>query len=361
MQCRSASQLGKIRNSRIIESIFILKPSRVINLEGFLTKFNLKQLISEEHKQVILYRNVQKYRFQVDTLYAICLSIYFCGVKIDKTYPSILLVYHLSQIKASMKYYFCFLTIYLAFTITSKGQYASNYTSASTYSPGLMPISKFDILDAQSAKAKLFQRNYGVILGVQRGKSTFFEFGSEIHWRKVRLTNPRLIAATANVTYNIADNVLGYQAGFWTKRGRIALTLGANAGYYTDFDNGSFAIGPAVGFRLLGFHLTTGYNYLFDKGVAEVTGEKRLADKVNNFHIGLRYYFPLDNKFSWNKKETNNKDKEKSKKKKSKEKVKKKKQKAKEKQKKAKQRQKGDNKKSEGSKRKPFDFLKKKN
>ncbi|MDO1447528.1 hypothetical protein Q0590_14765 [Rhodocytophaga aerolata] len=262
-----------------------------------------------------------------------------------------------------MKYYFCFLAVYLAFTIAGKAQYASHYTSARTYTPGSLAVSKFDILDAQAAKAKLFQRNYGVILGVQRGKSTFFEFGSEIHWRKVRLTNPRLIAATANVTYNIADNVLGYQAGFWTKRGRIALTLGANAGYYTDFDHGSFAVGPAVGFRLLGFHLTTGYNYLFNKGVAETTGEKRLADKVNNFHIGLRYYFPLDNKFSWNKKDTNSKDKEKSKKKKRKEKVKKKKQKAKEKQKKAKQREKEkkNNKKSEDTTRKPFDFLKKKN
>jgi hypothetical protein len=261
-----------------------------------------------------------------------------------------------------MKYYLCFLAIYITCIIPGRGQYAYQYTSASRYTPGSLANPKFDVLDARAAGAKVSQRNYGVILGVQRGKATFFEFGSEIHWRKVRLTNPRLVAATANVTYNIADNVLGYQAGFWTKRGRIALTLGANAGYYTDFDKGSFAVGPAVGFRLLGFHLNTGYNHLFNKGVSEVAGEKSLSDKVNNFYIGLRYYFPLDNKFSWKKKDTNNKDKEKSRSKKQKEKEKKKKKKAKEKQKKTRQKekQKKNDQKNEDTKRKPFDFLKKK-
>jgi hypothetical protein len=264
-----------------------------------------------------------------------------------------------------MRYYFYFIFLYVA-SFPIKAQYAYNFKPETGYKPGALHIPEFDILDAQAAKAKLFQRNYGVILGLQRGKSTFVEFGSEIHWRKVRLNNPRLVAATANVAYNLADNVLGYQAGFWTKRGRIALTLGANAGYYTDFHRGSFAIGPAVGFRLLGFHLTTGYNYLFDKGVSDVAGEKSLSDKVNNFYIGLRYYFPLDNKFRWNKnKDKDDKDKEKTKKKKRKEKAKKKKKKAKEKEKKAKQREKEkenkkDDKQGETKKWNPLDILKKK-
>jgi hypothetical protein len=212
-----------------------------------------------------------------------------------------------------MKYYFCLFFLSLGF-YSLQAQYAypsksgSSLWAGSVSFPQADNISRLDITELQAGKVKLFQRNYGVILGLQRGKSTFFEFGSEIHWRKMRLNNPRLLAATANVAYNPGSNVLGYQAGFWTKRGRIALTLGANAGYYTDFDKGSFFAGPAVGFRLLGFHLTTGYNYLFDKGVSDVAGEKSLSDKVNNFHIGLRYYFPLDNKFSWGKKDNKDKD-----------------------------------------------------
>jgi hypothetical protein len=268
-----------------------------------------------------------------------------------------------------MKYYFCLFFLFLGFS-SLQAQYAYNSKSGTRFGAGALNLPRtdntvgFDITKAQAGTVKLFQRNYGVILGLQRGKSTFFEFGSEIHWRKVKLNNPRLVAATANVAYNPGSNVLGYQAGFWTKRGRIALTLGANAGYYTDFAKGSFFAGPAVGFRLLGFHLTTGYNYLFDKGTSDVAGEKSLADKVNNFHIGLRYYFPLDNKFSWGKKDNkDDKDKEKSKKKKRKEKAKKKKKKAKDKEKKARQREKDkgkDNKKEEPKKSNPLDIFKKK-
>jgi hypothetical protein len=264
-----------------------------------------------------------------------------------------------------MKYYLC-LILFSFVSFALQAQYALNFNAEAEYKPEDLRTFAFDISHAQAAQAKLFQRNYGVIVGLQRGKSTFFEFGSEIHWRKIRLTNPRLVAATANVTYNLANNVLGYQAGFWTKRGRIALTLGANAGYYTDFNKGSFAIGPAVGFRLMGFHLTTGYNYLFNKGNSDVAGEQSLSDKVNNFHIGLRYYFPLDNKFRWGKKDNKDKDdksKEKVKKKKQKEKAKKKKNKAKEKEKKARQREKNkkkNDKQAETEKRNPLDIFKKK-
>jgi hypothetical protein len=269
-----------------------------------------------------------------------------------------------------MKYYFFLFILNLAFS-SLQAQYAYGYKPESSnkvsffHLPASTDASPHEIKKEQTAQAKLYQRNYGVILGLQRGQATFFEFGSEIHWRKVRINNPRLMAATANVSYNLADNVLGYQAGFWAKRGRIALTLGANAGYYTDFNKGSLFVGPAVGFRLLGFHLTTGYNYLFSKGVSEVAGEPSLSDKVNNFHIGLRYYFPLDNKFRWSKKdkEDKDKDKEKTKKKKRKEKAKKKKKKAKEKEKKVRQREKlnGKDKKNEERKKwNPLDILKKK-
>ncbi len=265
-----------------------------------------------------------------------------------------------------MRYLFlCLLSLSLL-NLPLAAQYAYQYKPAKNYIPGSLQQSKFDGLDAQAAKAKLFQRNYGVILGVQRGQSTFIEFGSEIHWRKVRLTNPRLLALTGNVSYNIANNVLGYQAGFWTKRGRIALTLGANAAYFTDFDKGSFALDPSVGFRLLGFHLNTGYYFLLNnEGETATASEVKLADKVNNFHIGLRYYFPLDNKLNWKKKakaDKDGKDKDKEKKKKRKEKAKKKKKKAKAKAKQKKARQQDtdkDNKNSAGKKWKPFDFLKK--
>lgn len=167
--------------------------------------------------------------------------------------------------------------------------------------------------------AKLFQRNYGAIIGLQRGSVTSVELGGEAHWRKISLKKPHIIGATANLEYNFGNHVIGYKAGAWMKRGRVNLTYGANAVYFTDFKGRSrYGLGPAVGFRLLGFHLINGYNFL--------GGDKEL-DKVNTLYVSLRYYFPLENKFTWDRK---NKEKEKRKK----EKAKKKKQKEKEKRKK---------------------------
>lgn len=151
--------------------------------------------------------------------------------------------------------------------------------------------------------AKLFQRNYGAIIGIQRGKATAFEFGGEAHWRKMSLKKPHIIGATANLEYNFGDHVMGYKAGMWMKRGRVNLTYGANLVYFTDFEGKSrYGGGPSVGFRLLGLHLVNGLNFL--------AGDKEL-DNVNTLYISLRYYFPIENKFTWDKKTKKKKEREK--------------------------------------------------
>lgn len=151
--------------------------------------------------------------------------------------------------------------------------------------------------------AKLRQRNYGAIIGIQRGKTTSFEFGGEAHWRKMSLKKPHIIGATANLEYSFGEHVMGYKAGMWMKRGRVNLTYGANLVYFTDFDGHSrYGIGPSVGFRLLGLHLVNGFNFL--------AGDKEL-DQVNTLYVSLRYYFPIENKFTWDKKSEKKKEREK--------------------------------------------------
>jgi hypothetical protein len=143
-------------------------------------------------------------------------------------------------------------------------------------------------------KKKLFQHNTGAILGMQRGGITAIELGAEAHWRKLSLTHPSIIGATANFNYNFGRHVVGYQAGMWMKHGRVNLTYGGNLVYYSNFKGlNRFGAGPAVGFRLAGFHLINGYNFL--------AGDKEL-DGANTLYITLRYYFPVENKFTWDKK-----------------------------------------------------------
>ena len=143
-------------------------------------------------------------------------------------------------------------------------------------------------------KKKLFQRNYGAILGWQRGAVSAIEFGAEGHWRKLSLTNPSIVGATANLSYNFGHHTIGYQAGMWMKRGRVNLTYGGNLLYYSNFKGlERYGLGPAVGFRLAGFHLINGFNFL--------GGDKEL-EGANSLYITLRYYFPVENKFTWDRK-----------------------------------------------------------
>jgi hypothetical protein len=162
------------------------------------------------------------------------------------------------------------------------------------------------------ARNKLMQRNHGVIIGLQRGQSTALELGGEAHWRKMSLKKPHIIGATANMEYNFSDHMIGYKAGMWMKRGRINFTYGANVLYYTDFKGQNiYGIGPSIGFRLLGLHLVNGYNFLGgDKGT------DKEPSKVNTLYMSIRYYIPVQNKFSWDRKGREKKLKEKEKKKK---------------------------------------------
>lgn len=156
--------------------------------------------------------------------------------------------------------------------------------------------------------AKLHQRNYGMILGLQRGASTAIELGGEMHWRKISLRKPVITGASANLEYSFGNHVIGYKAGIWRKQGRVNLTYGANIAYFTDFEGKhKYGGGPAVGFRLAGFHFINGYNFL--------GGDKDLKE-VNTLYVTLRYYFPLHNKFTWDKKTSKRKEREKRKKKK---------------------------------------------
>jgi hypothetical protein len=139
---------------------------------------------------------------------------------------------------------------------------------------------------------KMYSRSYGLLAGIQKGKYTFLELGVEQHWRKIKLVKPRLTSIGLNMEYNFRYNVLGYRAAVWTKRGRVDLTYGLGFCYLTDFDRSRWAISPMLGFRLLGFHLVNGYNFIPDKGD---------FNRVNTLFISLRYFLSKDTKIKFRK------------------------------------------------------------
>lgn len=148
---------------------------------------------------------------------------------------------------------------------------------------------------------KLRQRNYGAILGIQRGHTTAIEMGAEMHWRKIGLRKPHIWGATANMEYSFGEHLAGYKVGVWRKQGRVNLTYGANLAYFNDFEGGQqFGFGPSVGFRLFGLHLVNGINILTGNIDRDKTATANAG--ANTLYMSLRYYFPLQNKFVWDRK-----------------------------------------------------------
>lgn len=139
-------------------------------------------------------------------------------------------------------------------------------------------------------------RRSGPYVGLQSGKYYVPEFGYEMQWNRVKLKKPITHAGHMGFNYNFQRNVLGYDAGYWLKIGRLDLTYGANMVFRTDFDRNAFGVAPVVGFKFWQLHLQTGYHFL----------TKPAKDmKTNTFFVSLRFVFINNRDWNWKRKNKN--------------------------------------------------------
>ena len=120
----------------------------------------------------------------------------------------------------------------------------------------------------------------GPYFGVQRGKYWVGELGAEFQWKKVKLVSTLSQGMHTGVNYNFTNNVLGYDLGYWIKPSRLGLTYGGNMFYRTNFSGNNVGFAPCLGYKVFGFHLQTGYQFLL--------GSKNLVG-VNTFFVSLRF------------------------------------------------------------------------
>ncbi len=134
--------------------------------------------------------------------------------------------------------------LFFLFHFGSDAQYAFHNASLKLV-PDALPATYTGYAFQASSVKKLYQRNSGMIIGLQKGRSTAIELGGEAHWRKMSvLHKPHIIGATANMEYNFSEHIIGYKVGMWWKRGRVNLTYGGNVSYYDNFKGASrFGIG----------------------------------------------------------------------------------------------------------------------
>ena len=137
----------------------------------------------------------------------------------------------------------------------------------------------------------------GPYIGVQRGKYTVAEFGVERQWKKVKLSSSINQALHMGINYNFKYNVLGYDLGYWIKPNRIGLTYGGNLVLRTDFTKYRIGFTPVIGFKLVGFHLQTGYHFL---------SRSVNFTETNTFFISLRYVLINDRDIQVNKRKKSN-------------------------------------------------------
>lgn len=134
-------------------------------------------------------------------------------------------------------------------------------------------------------KLKLYQSSRGPLIGYERGRMDMLQLGYHYNWKKIRLKEPIIRATEAYLEYAPFTNVLGVKAGYWQRHGRLKFTYGGHLGYFTDFEYGSPALGPAIGFRLLGFHGQLGYNLMLNREI-----------EANRLYLSLNFFIPRHTK-----------------------------------------------------------------
>lgn len=125
----------------------------------------------------------------------------------------------------------------------------------------------------------------GPYFGYERGRFDVFELGAERMWKKIKLIKPKTHGAHLGFNYNFFEHVLGFEAGYWQKEGRLNLTYGGSLVLRTNFEEERFGISPALGYRIFGLHLQAGYHLLSPSSTFTNT---------NNFFIRLRFTFVND-------------------------------------------------------------------
>lgn len=133
---------------------------------------------------------------------------------------------------------------------------------------------------------KVVRHKYGVLIGLERGKYSFVELGGEFQYKKLKFKNAPTISLNGLAQYNFTHNVLTYQLGSWYRIGRANLTYGGNFHYLTNFDHHKFGFSPSVGYKLIGFHVQTGYKFT----------TKAEFEEHNNFFISIRYFISQNRK-----------------------------------------------------------------
>ena len=143
---------------------------------------------------------------------------------------------------------------------------------------------------------KVNVRKSGPYFGIQQGLYTVAELGGEMQFKRVKLKQPHTHAINLGASYNLPNNVFGFNAGAYRKPGRFDFFYGVNLAHRTDFSQHRWGGGPLIGYKVFGFQVLTGYNFLFPMDSFRTN---------NTLYVGLRFVLinKRDANWEWRKRD----------------------------------------------------------
>lgn len=132
----------------------------------------------------------------------------------------------------------------------------------------------------------------GPYFGVQQGRNIVLELGFEKRIKEVKWKSPNAHAFNVGANYDYKAGVLGTDAGYWFRPGRISFTVGAQAAVRSDFDRAMLGFTPTLGYKIWLLHANAGY-YFYPKPIPGVI--------TNNLFLQLRLVLSESTKFRNNK------------------------------------------------------------
>lgn len=133
---------------------------------------------------------------------------------------------------------------------------------------------------------QLTEKRFGLLAGYNFWHFHYMEVGASYSYLSV-LDRAYPYAWATFVSSEIFINktpIFGFKAGGWISGTAAGLAVGANAIYYTDFDEGSFQLRPEVGFGVGPIKIVYGYNF-------PITNKD--FGRTNSHNISLTFLIPL--------------------------------------------------------------------
>ena len=130
-------------------------------------------------------------------------------------------------------------------------------------------------------------KNIGIVVGVHQFKQTFFELGIGRSKGKESgcFYGQGFSAIALSAEYNPFKEVGGLLLTGWSNGASIVpMSIGINLHAYTDFNQVNYGFRPMIGFGLMPFSLTYGYNI-------EVINND--VKGINRHNFSLRYYIRM--------------------------------------------------------------------